>query len=80
MAKDEPMQMIEKMDNNRKKYVSVILSLIMVFVIGSVSAIWYVTSQESKNGLEKNQFFQSKTLSKYSLNTLNPIQTDGSDA
>lgn len=36
MAKDEPMQMIEKMDNNRKKYVSVILSFIMVFVIGAV--------------------------------------------
>ncbi len=80
MAKDEPMQMIEKMDNNRKKYVSVILSFIMVFVIGAVSAVWYITSQEPKNGLKKNQFFQSKTLSKYSLNTLNPIKTDGSDA
>lgn len=44
------------------------------------SAICYVTSQESKSGLKKNQFFSSKTLSKYSLNTLNPIQTDGSDA
>lgn len=80
MAKEEPIQMIEKMDNNRKKYLGVILSLIMVFVIGVVSAIWYVTSQEPKNGLKKNQFFQSKTLSKYSLNTLNPIKTDGSDA
>ncbi len=80
MAKEEPIQMIEKMDNNRKKYVSVILSLIMVFVIGAASAIWYITSQEPKNGLKKNQFFQSKTLSKYSLNTLSPIQTDGSDA
>ena len=36
MAKDEPIQMIEKMDNNRKKYMGVILSLIMVFVIGAV--------------------------------------------
>lgn len=52
----------------------------MVFVIGVVSAIWYITSQEPKNGLKKNQFFQSKTLSKYGLNTLNPIQTDGSEA
>lgn len=80
MAKEEPIQMIEKMDNNRKKYLGVILSLIMVFVIGAVSAIWYITSQEPKNGLKKNQFFQSKTLSKYGLNTLNPIQTDGSEA
>lgn len=80
MAKEEPIQMIEKMENNRKKYLGVILSLIMVFVIGVVSAIWYVTSQESKNGLKKNQFFQSKTLSKYSLNTLTPILTDGSEA
>lgn len=80
MAKEEPIQMIEKMDNNRKKYLGVILSLIMVFMIGAVSAIWYVTFQESKNGLKKNQFFQSKTLSKYSLNTLNPIKTDGSEA
>ena len=39
MAKEEPIQMIEKMDNNRKKYLGVILSLIMVFVIGVVSAI-----------------------------------------
>lgn len=80
MAKEEPIQMIEKMENNRKKYLGVILSLIMVFVIGAVSAVWYITSQEPKNGLKKNQFFQSKTLSKYSLNTLNPIKTDGSDA
>lgn len=36
MAKDEPIQMIEKMDNNRKKYMGVILSLIVVFVIGAV--------------------------------------------
>lgn len=80
MTKDEPIQMIEKMDNNRKKYMGVILSLIMIFVIGAISAICYVSSQESKNGLKKNQFFSSKTLSKYSLNTLNLIQTDGSDA
>lgn len=39
MTKVEPIQMIEKMDNNRKKYMGVILSLIMVFVIGAVSAI-----------------------------------------
>lgn len=64
MAKDEPMQMIEKMDNNRKKYVSVILSFIMVFVIGAVSAVWYITSQESKNGLKKNQFFFIKNTIK----------------
>lgn len=60
MTKVEPIQMIEKMDNNRKKYMGVILSLIMIFVIGAVSAICYVSSQESKKGLKKNQFFHQK--------------------
>lgn len=80
MLNEEPVQMIEKMDQTRKKYGVVILTFLLIFIISVVSAILYVNKKENQYTLRKNQFYQEKTLEKYKLSSLNPVPTDGSDS